>query len=328
MTGPLVTVAVIAYNQQDLIEETLDSVLGQDYGRLQVVVADDASSDATPEILASYQRRYADRMIVLAGERNLGVTGNCNRALPACSGELVSFLGGDDILLPGKVAAQVAWFGVDRQRVLCGHDVEHFEPDGSRWLQSDRQMGPTEGTGPEAFVANGTLFLATSVMVRREAIPPWGFDERLLVASDWKLWIDCLQGGGTFGYVPQVLGRYRHHQDSVTVTGRESCWRDSVMTLALVETEHEELIGACRKGRSRVYQERGVQCLLAGERRRAQNFLSVALTSALPRSWKLLFWWTLSYLPGSAGRRFGGMTRQLARRARARRRSEAESLPA
>jgi hypothetical protein len=211
--------------------------------------------------------------------------------------------------------------------VLCGHDVEHFEPDGSRWLQSDRQIGPTEGAGPEAFVANGTLFLATSVMVRSESIPPWGFDERLPVASDWKLWIDCLQRGGRFGYVPQVLGRYRHHQDSVTVTKRENCWRDSLMTLALVETEHEELIGACRKGRSLVYQERGVQCLLAGDRRRAQNFLSLALISALPRSWKLPFWWTLSYLPGSAGPRLGGMTRRLARRARVQRRSEQEALP-
>jgi glycosyltransferase involved in cell wall biosynthesis len=325
-THPLVSVAVIAYNQEDTIEEALDSALEQDYDRLQVVAADDGSSDATPKILASYQSRYGKRMVALTGGKNLGVTGNSNRALWGCSGELVAFVGGDDVLLPGKVSAQVGWFGDNKERVLCGHDVEHFDPHGSRWLHSERLAGPVEGAGPEAFIANGPVFVASSVMVRRESIPSWGFDERLPVVSDWKLWIDCLQHGRRFGYVPQVLGRYRHHEASVTIAKSDECWRDILVTLALVESEHEGLARTCRKGRALLYEQRGVQCLLGGDRSRAQELLSLALLTVPQLSWKVPFWLAMSYLPGPLGARLGAASHRLARQARAQRGSREHAL--
>ncbi len=318
-TDPLVSIAVAVYNQEDFIEETLNSALGQGYDRLQVVAADDGSTDSTAKILASYQRRYGERLIALTGGQNLGVTGNCNRALAACSGDLVAFLAGDDLLLPGKVSAQVAWFGDDPGRVLCGHDVEHFEPDGTRWLHSDRLTGPTKGAGPEAFIANGPFFAASSVMVRRESLPASGFDERLPIVSDWKLWIDCLQAGGMFGYVPQVLGRYRHHQEQITVAKRDECWRDALMTLALIESDHQELIGACRYGRAMVYEQRGVQCVMSSDRRGAQRFLSLAFLTVPHRSWKVPLWWTLSLLPGAMVPGLAEVARRLAQQARAQR---------
>ena len=316
---PLVSVVVAVYNQEDLIEETLNSALGQNYDRLQVVAADDGSSDATAKILASYQRRYGERLIALTGGQNLGVTGNCNRALAACSGDLVAFLAGDDLMLPGKVSAQVAWFGDDPRRVLCGHDIEHFEPDGTRWLHSDRLTGPTEGAGPEVFIVHGYRFVASSVMVRRESIPLSGFDERLRVASDWKLWIDCLLSGGMFGYVPQVLGRYRHHKEQVTFTKRNETWRDMFITLALIESDHEDLLGACRYGRARLYENRGVQCLMSGDRRRARKFLSQAFLTVAQQSWKVPFWWTLSFLPGIMASGLGAKAQWLLRQTRAQR---------
>jgi glycosyltransferase involved in cell wall biosynthesis len=316
-TKPLVSVGIIAYNQEDLIEETLESALGQDYEPLQVVVADDGSTDATPKILESYQHRFGERLVALTGGQNVGVTGNSNRALSACSGELVALIGGDDLLLPGKVTAQVEWFGDNRERVLCGHDVEHFQPDGTRWLHSERQSGPVQGAGPEVFVANGPIFVASSVMVRRESLPKWGFDERLPVVSDWKLWIDCLQTGGEFGYVPQVLGRYRHHERSVTIANSDECWRDMLVTLALVESEHENLAWTCRRGRALLYRQRGVQCVLSGDRDRAQEFLSLAFLTAPQLSWKAGVWLALSLLPRSFGARLSALSLRLAHNARA-----------
>jgi glycosyltransferase involved in cell wall biosynthesis len=214
VTPPKVSVHVIAYNQRDFIREAIDSALGQDYPNLEVVVADDASTDGTADIVAEYQRRDPDRVVAVLGKDNLGITGNSNRALKACTGELIAFMGGDDVLLPGKIAAQVDWFARDPERVLCGHQVEVFYEDGSL-APHPLTRHLLSGRGAEPLIRHGP-FGATSVMVRRDRIPVHGFDETLPVVSDQLLWIEVVRDDGILGHVPGTLARYRRHSANVT----------------------------------------------------------------------------------------------------------------
>ena len=55
---PKVSVMIITYNQEDLIAETIESVISQDYENLEIIVADDASTDRTVEIISDYVKRY------------------------------------------------------------------------------------------------------------------------------------------------------------------------------------------------------------------------------------------------------------------------------
>ena len=214
MSLPKVSIHVISYNQRDYIREAVDSALAQDYPDLEVVVADDASTDGTAEILSEYEQAHAGRVIAALGEDNVGITRNSNRGLAACTGDLVAFMGGDDVLLPGKVSAQVAWFAEDSRRVLCGHQVETFYDDGSRPpYPLTRHL--LSGKGAEGLIRHGP-FGATSVMVRQDRIPSYGFDEALSVVSDQMLWIDVVRTDGVLGYVPGTLARYRRHGGNVT----------------------------------------------------------------------------------------------------------------
>src|SRR4051794_37262234 len=106
-TTPLVSLLVITYNQQDVVEETLASAVEQDYDRLEVIVADDASTDDTPRIISAWAERQPGRVVPVLGRDRRGVVGNSNRGLEAVGGEYVAFLDGDDLLLPGKISAQV-----------------------------------------------------------------------------------------------------------------------------------------------------------------------------------------------------------------------------
>src|SRR5689334_23285444 len=100
MSRPLVSVLVVAYNQISFIADTLASAVEHDYENLQVVVADDGSTDGTTDVVLDFARRHPGRVVPLTGGPNLGITRNCNRGLTACKGEYVAFLGGDDLFLP------------------------------------------------------------------------------------------------------------------------------------------------------------------------------------------------------------------------------------
>ena len=57
---------------------------------------------------------------------------------------------------------------------------------------------------------------AVSNMVRASCSPPSGFNERILLASDWLYWVECLWSGGKIGYIDKVLARHRRHEKNIT----------------------------------------------------------------------------------------------------------------
>jgi glycosyltransferase involved in cell wall biosynthesis len=311
---PLVSVCMIAYNQEAFIEESLVSALEQDYDRLQVVVADDASRDNTARIIESVAQRYGDRLKPLLSQVNVGITKNSNRALQACQGELIAFQPGDDVLLPGKVQAQVRWFQEDERRALCGHDVEVFESATGRTLHLHSQATRMrEGAGPDLLLRHGSPYVATSVMMRRSAIPSYGFDERIPRVSDYKLWIDCVKNGGVFGFLPDVLARYRIHAGGVTKAASHACWVEEFMVLAIMEAENPDLAGSCASGRAHLYYRSGVSHLLAGEVGESRKQFGRALRSDPLYSARLPLWMMLSGMPERLrarilARRLGGVS--------------------
>jgi len=243
---PLVSIHIITYNQLDFIHETLSSALEQDYENLEVVVADDGSTDGTAEIILEYAERYQGRLIPLVGGPNLGITGNSNRGLKACKGKYIAFQGGDDVLLPGKITAQVAWMEEDEQRVLCGHQVEVFYEDGSRSHALTPQL--PSGKGCKWLVEHGCPYGATAVMVRASRLPDGGFDERLPTVSDHKLWIDCLAMDGEFGFIHGLYARYRRHSNNVT-GDIDKCLPDLQTMFDSLEDKQPFFAKSIKKGR-------------------------------------------------------------------------------
>jgi glycosyltransferase involved in cell wall biosynthesis len=132
--SPMVSVHVISYNQEKYVAEAIESAVNQDYPNLEVVVSDDASTDRTVSIIRDLESLHPGKIAALYNKTNVGVTSNSNRALSAFSGDFVAFLGGDDVLLPGKISAQVEWFrrdrslGVRRGIRLCGRGVRKISP--------------------------------------------------------------------------------------------------------------------------------------------------------------------------------------------------------
>lgn len=272
---PKVSIHVISYNQELYIAEAIQSAVSQDYRNLEVVISDDASSDRTFSIIRELQSVHPARIVALRNEANVGITRNSNRALRACSGDYIAFLGGDDVLLPGKISAQVEWFQRDAGRVLCGHKTEVFYEDASRPPKLDREAC-REGVGPEQIIRHGAPFCGSAVMVRASAIPDHGFDEAIPIASDLMFWIDVLASGGAFGYVDGVYARYRRHSNNIS-SRHADMLNDVEKTYRMVAAKYPVFHDLCLDCIIRhVVYFGGVRALTAGDKLLArQRFLRV-----------------------------------------------------
>lgn len=212
---PTVSIMMPAYNAENFISQALDSILLQDYPRFQIVVCDDASTDGTADIIRTYQKKYPDKIVAIFNQQNLGVTANCNKALEHCTGEYVSLFAGDDLMLPGKLSRQIELMESDPECVLCYHPVEIFDSDSGKTFFVTNQHRREDVYSTEDLLLKGGIPGGCSIMVRRNAIPEKGYDERLKTVSDWLFFLE-ISLKGRLRKVDEVLGRYRKHVDGAS----------------------------------------------------------------------------------------------------------------
>ena len=201
---PRVSVVVPCYNAARFLAATLDSALEQEGVAVEVLVADDGSTDGTGDVLA----RYAARVQVLhQGHR--GPSAARNACIRAARGEYIALLDADDRFRPGKLARQAA---VLRERpdvglVYTGWDV--VDEDG---VALPRQGWSHEEGDVRRRLLHGNLVHPVAVMIRRHLIlDAGGFDESLQVNEDWDLFLRLALRSVRWACVDEPLCEYRVH---------------------------------------------------------------------------------------------------------------------
>jgi glycosyltransferase involved in cell wall biosynthesis len=157
MTTPLISCVVPVFNGERYIREALDSILGQTYRHLEVIVADDGSTDGTAAAVAE----YGDRVSYVR-QPNAGPAAARNLGLGAAQGEYVAFLDADDLWHPEKLARQVARFRARPELHGCVTHVQNFwvpelHQEAER-LRDHRRGQPLPGYCPSALMARRTVF--------------------------------------------------------------------------------------------------------------------------------------------------------------------------
>lgn len=249
---PKVSVMIITYNQEALISETIESVINQNYENIEIIVADDASTDNTPMIINEYAKRYPGVVIPVLNSTNLGITGNSNAAFFSCTGELIAVLGGDDLFLNGKIQSQVELFR-DPNVVLSYHPVEIFLHQTNETLFITNMVEREKINDVYDLITKGGIPGASSVMVRRSACPSHGFDPQFPVVSDWIFFIEvALQG--KISSLSEVYGRYRKHGKGASERTLELL-DESLNTLDVVVERYgqndKHLLAVCKQGKIR-----------------------------------------------------------------------------
>lgn len=198
--SPVVSVVLPTYQGARYLAQTLDSVLAQTLTDLEVVAADDASTDGTAGILAAYAARDA-RVRIVPTERNLGAVPNWNRALAAARGDYVKVMGQDDLLHPSCLEQQVQ---VLRRvptvgGVVAGRDV--IDDRGRRVLPPRAPLGGAAGAvsvdrALSLIVRSGTNSVGepVTVLLRRSVTDEVGpFRADLPYVVDLDYWCRSLE---------------------------------------------------------------------------------------------------------------------------------------
>ena len=107
MSAPLVSIIMPCFNSERFIAKSIDSVIAQTVDDWELIIVDDASTDATPSIVADFQRRDS-RIRVIPRNTNQGAAGARNLGLDNARGRLIAFIDSDDIWYPEKTSKQIA----------------------------------------------------------------------------------------------------------------------------------------------------------------------------------------------------------------------------
>ena len=176
----LVSVIIPAYNIDQYLAETLDSVLAQTYDHFEVIIVNDGSTDRTLETAQEYAAK--DHRIRVISQVNQGIAGARNRGIRETTGELLAFLDGDDRWHPTKLSVHVNHFESFGQSVQSGEraslgmsfaKVTFITSDGSYTKQySNSKLTHFK---PEDFYIENPVVTPSNVVIRRSLLDQVGY---------------------------------------------------------------------------------------------------------------------------------------------------------
>lgn len=210
----LVSVIISAYNVEQYIARTLDSVLAQTYRHIEVIVVNDGSTDDTKNILETYTQK--DTRIVIVTQTNNGVSAARNVGLVIAKGEYICFFDGDDIMMPTKIASQVA-FIEEYPPVDFIYSKVYYFVDGTTDIYK-RDLATISGPSVYKkllqygnFIYTGTVFFKR-VMFEMHG----GFDETLRSAEEFEYWLRLAQAGVNMMHQDKYLTLCRSRGNGLT----------------------------------------------------------------------------------------------------------------
>lgn len=210
-TGPLVSVVIPCYNQADYLSEAIESALQQTYPRVEVVVVDDGSTDASAGIAKCF------RSVKYIRQENKGVAEACNTGLRISCGEFIMFLGGDDRLTRQAVETHLACFAEHQDAGFVAGDLDLISGDGS-YLDSPRApMG--EGEQYDQLLKVDHVANTIAVMFRRDVFDRVGyFNAKQKAGEDYEM---ILRVARSFRGAQHrnVVTQYRRHSGNMTRDG-------------------------------------------------------------------------------------------------------------
>lgn len=194
-SSPLVSVIITCFNHAPYLMKAVDSVLTQHYDNLEIILIDDASSDASVATIRKITQTYPFIKAVF-NQQNRGVCASFNKALSISKGAFIIDLAADDYLLPNKITAQLDKFNtLPNDYGVVYSDLIFEDEKGDELVKFNKKQFFLEGNIFSNVVARHCVY-ASTMLVKREVYDELnGYDESLTyedfdffvrTARNWK----------------------------------------------------------------------------------------------------------------------------------------------
>lgn len=215
----LVSIVTPSFNQARFLEETIRSVLSQDYPHIEYIVVDGGSTDGSLEII----QRYQDRLAAWVSEPDQGQTDAINKGFALAHGDILAWLNSDDTYEPWAVAEAVAFFQSHPEVGLVYGDANFVN-----------ETGQVIGRFPAAQTSymklrRGYVHIPQQAAFFRSRL--WKevgpLDPSFYFAMDYDLWVR-LAAKAPLVYVPRVWANFRLHGNAKTILADDRCWPEMI----------------------------------------------------------------------------------------------------
>ena len=218
ISSPLVSVCIPAYNSASYIRETIDSVLRQTYGNIELVICDDLSSDDTVDVVESIKD---PRIRLIKNQNNLGMSGNWNNCLSHCCGEFIKLLCADDVLREDAIEKETEALMSHPSALLCCSDTQLFDQNGKpkgKYKRYPKATGLIDGkvVVRAGFFSQDYFGAPLANLFRRSSVEEYGeFDSDFVYILDYEFFVRLACHGDIF-IIHEPLNCFRVRHDSNT----------------------------------------------------------------------------------------------------------------
>ncbi len=231
MPAPRVSVLMAVYDGETYLDEAIQSVLNQTFHDFEFIVINDGSTDGTAKIIERYRR--GDRRIRVYEQPNRGLVVALNRGFELARGEYIARMDADDVCVPERVAAQVAFMDARQEVGVCGTWIETMGTSNG----NVRRYPPDDAT-IRSWLLFESVLAHPSVMMRRDLFVKTGllYNAAYVHAEDYELWVRAARHTA-LANLPKILLRYRLHPQQV-VEKHEATKLNSARLVRLTQLEH------------------------------------------------------------------------------------------
>lgn len=204
---PLISVIMSVYNEEQYVEKSIRSILNQTVQDFEIIIFDDYSTDATPDLIESIQDV---RIRFYRNTENCGLTRNLNKGLKLAEGKYIARMDGDDFSLPARFEKQVKYLEEHPDVMLIGCWTQNF---GASFLHAKLRESSQE---LKVRMLVRPVFAHPSFMMKRELIEKgYFYDEAFRTAQDYDF-ASRVAEKFQIGMVHEVLLYYRVHDKQIS----------------------------------------------------------------------------------------------------------------
>lgn len=216
---PTVTVVTPSYNQADYLEETIRSVLHQDYPHLEYIIVDGGSTDGSVEII----RKYSDKLAWWISEPDQGQTDAINKGFAKANGDILAWLNSDDTYLEGAISEAVDYLEANPEVGMVYGDANLINDDGNILGRF-----PARQTDFRKLMRGFVHIPQQAAFFRAQLWHQVGpLDPTFYFAMDYDLWVRLSQLS-TLHYHPRLWANFRLHGGAKSLEADDRCWPEMV----------------------------------------------------------------------------------------------------
>lgn len=210
---PLVSVLIPVYNGIPYINQTLDSILNNNYKNIEIILVDDGSKDASKKICRDYESKYSNVKFI-SFEKNKGMDRALNAGVKLAKGKYIARINQDDLIMPDRLEKQVKFLEKNKDYVAVGGQIVLFTNENPQYAKVSFPLTDSEIRGRWLMFSP---FSDPTVTYRKSAILETpGYSQIMWPADDVHMWY-MLGSLGKLANLPNVVTKVRWHSGAGSI---------------------------------------------------------------------------------------------------------------